>query len=169
MSDALEAWLRGPLPGVPPLLQPIAHALVQARDEIGGALRGFPDDALDARPGGVASARFHLRHVAGVLDRLTTYARGEALTDAQLARLDAEALPGTETTGALVDAVGDAVEAALAELRATDPATLTEPRGVGRERVPSTVMGLLVHAAEHTTRHTGQLLVTAAWVRAAYP
>ena len=157
-----EAWLRGPLPGVPPLLQPVAHAIVQARDEVAAALAPFPDARLWDRPAGVASVGFHLQHLAGVLDRLLTYARGEALSDRQLDALRAEGTPDPGLTAdGLAAAFARQVDAALAQLRATDPATLTHARGVGRQQVPSTVIGLLVHAAEHTTRHTGQLLVTA--------
>ena len=161
MSD-LEAWLRGPLPAVPPFLQPVAHALVQAREEVAAALAAFPDARLWDRPAGVASVGFHLQHLAGVLDRLLTYARGEALDDRQRAALDREGEPEASlTTDALVAAVEAHVEAALVQIRATDEATLLDVRGVGRAQIPSTVLGLLVHAAEHTTRHVGQLLVTA--------
>lgn len=160
--DQREAWLRGPVPGVPALLQPVAHALVQAREEVRALAADLPDAVLWARPAGVASAGFHLQHLAGVLDRLLTYARGEALSAVQLAHLAAEGTPPTEPGGSagLVAAFEAQVESALAQLRATDPATLTDPRRVGRAGLPSTVLGLLVHAAEHTTRHLGQLLVT---------
>jgi len=171
MSDPqnLEVWLRGPLPGVPPLLQPVGHALLQVREELAAALHDFPAELLNERPAGVASVGFHLQHLAGVLDRLLTYARAEALTAAQLAIFEAEELPLalTPTTVAeLVQRFSAHVEAALAQLRRTDGTCLTEPRGVGRAQVPSTLIGLLVHAAEHTTRHLGQLLVTARMVRA---
>ena len=167
MSEALEVWLRGPLPDVPPVLQPVAHALLQAREEVAAILEGLDDDALWARPAGVASAGFHLRHLAGVLDRLTTYARGESLSKAQLATLAAEDLPDhTCTAAGLAAGFGAAVERAVAQLRDTDPATVLEVRGVGRAGLPSTVLGVLVHAAEHTTRHVGQLLVTVRVVRA---
>lgn len=43
----------------------------------------------------------------------------------------------------------------------TNEHSLLEPRSVGRAQLPSTLLGLLVHAAEHTQRHVGQLLVTA--------
>lgn len=163
----LEAWQRGPLPGVPPLLQPVAHALVQAREEVRAAVTDFPDARLWARPAGVASVGFHLRHLAGVVDRLFTYARGEPLDDAQRAALVREGSPDDDVRAlALVDAFDAQVERALAQLRATDERTLTEPREVGRARLPSTVLGLLVHAAEHASRHVGQLLVTARVVRA---
>ncbi|MDT0630224.1 DinB family protein [Rubrivirga litoralis] len=163
----LEPWLRGPLPGVPDLLQPVAHALVQAREEVPEYAADVGGAALWARPAGRASVGFHLQHLAGVLDRLLTYARGEALTEAQLAALAAEGKPRPAlTTGGLVGAFEDAVDRALAQLRATNPATLLDARAVGRDRIPSTVLGLLVHAAEHTQRHVGQLLVTAAVVTA---
>jgi len=164
---SLEVWLRGPLPGVPPLLQPVAHALLQAREELAAALCDFPPALLNERPAGVASVGFHLQHLAGVLDRLLTYARAEALTAEQLAAFAAEDPPLvlTPTTVAeLVQRFGTRVDAALAQLRTTDEATLTAVRGVGRAQVPSTLLGLLVHAAEHTTRHLGQVLVTARWV-----
>ncbi len=162
-----EPWLRGPMEGVPPLLQPLAHALQQAREDARGAAAGLPAELLWARPAGVASVGFHLRHVAGVLDRLLTYARGEALTRGQLAYLAAEGSAGEPDAGALLDALDAAVDRATAQLRATDERTLTEPRAVGRAALPSTVAGLLTHAAEHAQRHVGQLLVTARVARAA--
>ncbi|KAA9332066.1 DinB family protein [Hymenobacter busanensis] len=166
-----EVWLRGPLPEVPPLLQPVAHALLQAREELGAALHDFPADLLWQRPAGVASVGFHLQHLTGVLDRLLTYARAETLTPAQLAYLAAEGKPTAPptSTAALVRAFETQVEQALAQLRATDEATLPNWRGVGRAQLPSTVLGLLTHAAEHTMRHLGQLLVTARVVQTAPP
>ena len=170
MDSALEAWLRGPLPGVPPLLQPVAHALVQAREEVDAAVADLPEAALWDRPAGAASVGFHLQHLAGVLDRLLTYARGEALTDAQLAALRAEGQPADAlTASALTQSFSEAVDRALVQIRATDESTLLDPRGVGREQIPSTHIGLLVHAAEHTTRHVGQLIVTARVVSAEPP
>lgn len=160
MAEALEVWLRGPLDDTPPLLQPVAHALLQAREEVAALLAGFPDARLWERPAGVASVGFHLQHLSGVLDRLTTYARGEALSEVQLRALAREG-SGEASVTELVAAFDAQVERTLVQLRATDEATLLEPRGVGRAQLPSTVIGLWVHAAEHTTRHVGQLLVTA--------
>ncbi|CAN5896740.1 hypothetical protein BH24BAC1_BH24BAC1_31250 [soil metagenome] len=157
-----EVWLRGPLPGLPPLLQPVAHTLLQAREEVHALMQDFPDGLLWERPAGVASPGFHLQHLTGVLDRLFTYARGEALTAEQLAALKAEGKPADSKPRVpeLVQAFHEQVDRALAQLKATDEETLTEFRGVGRAQLPSTVLGLLVHATEHTTRHLGQLLVT---------
>ncbi|MDB5268544.1 MAG: metal-dependent hydrolase [Hymenobacter sp.] len=166
--ETREVWLRGPLPEIPPLLQPVAHALLQAREELNAAMPNFPPTLLNERPGGVASVGFHLQHLAGVLDRTFTYARAEALSESQQAALAAENLPLTieaDTVQKLVQRFSAQVDSALAQLRSTDEATLTEARGVGRAQLPSTVIGLMVHAAEHTTRHLGQLLVTAKWVR----
>ena len=161
MADTLpEVWLRGPVPGVPDLLQPVAHALLQASEEVDVLLDGFPESRLWTRPAGVASVGFHLQHLTGVLDRLFTYARGEALTSAQLSALAAEGKPPGQVPD-LVQAFHEQVERALDQLRATKEDVLTQPRGVGRAGLPSTVLGLFVHAAEHTQRHIGQLLVTA--------
>jgi uncharacterized damage-inducible protein DinB len=157
-----EVWLRGPLPEVPPLLQPVAHALLQAREEVVDYLAGFPAEKLAERPLGLASVGFHLRHLTGVLDRTFTYARGEALSEVQLAYLAAEGQPPTHpgAVAELVQAFHTQVDRAISQLKVTPEATLPEWRGVGRAQLPSTVIGLLVHAAEHTTRHIGQLLVT---------
>jgi uncharacterized damage-inducible protein DinB len=166
MTKRPEVWLRGPVEGVPALLQPVAHALLQAREEVEPALATLSADRLWERPADVASVGFHLRHLTGVVDRLFTYARGETLSDAQRVALAGEAEAGDVGVAELVAAFSDQVDRALDQLRATDERTLTQPREVGRLRLPSTVQGLLFHAAEHTQRHVGQLLVTARVVSA---
>lgn len=122
----------------------------------------FPEALLWERPANVASVGFHLQHLTGVLDRLFTYARQEALSDEQLASLRSEGNPDETTlsTPELVAQFDQQVEKSLVYLRTIDEKTLTEPRGVGRVQLPSTVIGLLTHAAEHTMRHVGQLSVT---------
>ena len=156
----LEAWLRGPIEGVPDSLQPVAHALIQAREEARELLRDFPPDFLWTQPAGLASVGFHLQHIAGVVDRLFTYARGEALSGDQR---DALAREGSQSGNVedLLAAFDAQVDRALAQLRTTEPHTLAETRLVGRLKVPATALGLLSHAAEHTQRHVGQMLVTA--------
>jgi uncharacterized damage-inducible protein DinB len=160
--DSREVWQRGPVAGVPPLLQPVAHAILQTREDVQRSMEGFPERMLWERPAASASAGFHLKHIAGVLDRLFTYARGEPLSEAQRAALAAETAPLESETPIrdLLGAVDAQVDRALDQLRRTDEATLLEHRGVGRVQLPSTVLGLLFHAAEHTQRHVGQLLVT---------
>jgi uncharacterized damage-inducible protein DinB len=155
-----EAWLRGPIEGVPDPLQPVAHALIQARDEARDLLRDFPPELLWASPAGVASVGFHLQHMSGVVDRLFTYARGEPLSDKQRAALAQEGSPAGNVDD-LLAAFDARVDRALAQLRATQPHALIETRLVGRKQLPATMLGLLFHAAEHTQRHLGQMLVTA--------
>lgn len=162
-----EAWQRGPIDGVPPLLMPAAHAFTQVREELAGVIAGLDEARLWARPGGAASVGFHLRHIASATGRLLAYARGESLTPEQLrAAGDEQAPPGPgESAAALLDAAREALGRALAELRATDASTLLEPRTVGRRKLPSNVLGLLFHAAEHAQRHCGQAATTARIVR----
>jgi uncharacterized damage-inducible protein DinB len=164
-------WLRGPVPAVPALLQPVAHALLQCREELSATVAGLTPEQIWARPSGAASAGFHARHAAASLDRLFTYARGERLTSAQLAALAAEADAdlSPNVAAALVAAFDEAVARALDQLRSTSEATLLEPRGVGRAQLPSTVLGLLFHAAEHTQRHVGQLVTTVKLLPALLP
>lgn len=165
MSNAAqpEVWLRGPVAGLPSLLQPVAHALLQAREELESLLHDFPHQLLWEKPVGVASVGFHLQHLTGVLDRLFTYAEGNKLSQEQLDALKAEGHPGENrfTTNELLAIFYTQVEVSLARLKRMDEKMLFEARGVGRAQLPSTVLGLLFHAAEHTMRHTGQLLVTA--------
>ncbi|HEY0271709.1 MAG TPA: DinB family protein [Chitinophaga sp.] len=158
-----EYWMRGPVAGIPGLLQPVAHALLQAREEVNALMAGLPQDLLWKKPAGLASPGFHLQHLRGVLDRLCTYARGEMLSPAQLEALDLE---GKEEPSlhvrVLLENFNRQVDLTLAQLGETDTATLEDFRGIGRRQLPGTVIGLLFHAAEHTMRHTGQLLVTVA-------
>jgi len=157
-----EVWLRGPLENVPALLQPVAHALLQAGEEISELMSGFPEGLLWEKPAGLASPGFHLQHLSGVLDRLFTYARGEQLSAQQLDALKGEGqAPGYEyNTGTQVGMFKKQVDYCIIQLQTTNESALTGSRVVGRAKLPSTLIGLYVHAAEHTMRHTGQLLVT---------
>ncbi|MBG9374867.1 DinB family protein [Panacibacter sp. DH6] len=160
-EKSTEYWLRGPVADIPALLQPVAHALLQARAEVNEMMTGFDAGLLFSSIAGMASPAFHLLHLAGVLDRLFTYARGEQLTEKQLDYLNAETNPDKNiVSNTLLANFNMQVNLALEQLKHTDASTLTAVRAVGRKHVPSTVIGLLVHAAEHTMRHTGQLLVT---------
>jgi hypothetical protein len=157
-----EVWLRGPLNDIPALLQPVAHALLQAQEELNALMRDFPDYLLFKNVAGMASPGFHLQHLTGVLDRLFTYARGGSLTAQQLQYLSAEGKPTIKayTATNLVTAFDIQVGKAISQLREVDEATLKDHTGVGRAQLPSTVIGLYVHSAEHTMRHLGQLIVT---------
>jgi len=151
---------------VPAALQPVAHILLQVRESVTELVANLTEPEWNARPAGVASAAFHVRHITGVIDRLFTYARGEALSAEQFTALRAEGEPlTTADIPRVLDALGARVGAALAELRTVDSATLGDFRAVGRAKLPSTVIGCLVHGAEHAMRHVGQLSVTTRIVR----
>jgi hypothetical protein len=157
-----EVWLQGPLPNMPALLQPVAHALLQAREEIKELMEDFPDGLLWEKPAGMASPAFHMQHLSGVLDRLFTYARAESLNEDQLKHLANEGKQPADGISCeeLVLQFNNQVDKAFAQLQQVDEETLTHLRGVGRAQVPSTVIGLYTHSAEHTMRHLGQLIVT---------
>ena len=156
------------MPGVPALLQPAAHALQMSIEDCEAAAGPLTTEDLWLSPGGVASVGFHLRHLAGSTDRLLTYARGAALDAGQRTALAAESTVGDPRPSAaqLLSAWRAGVESAIAQLAATPETTLTDHREVGRGKLPSTVLGLLFHAAEHASRHTGQVVTTARIVRA---
>lgn len=162
-----EWWQRGPIDGVPAVLQPVAHILLQVRESVDELVDGLTEEQWNARPGGVASAAFHVRHIPGVIDRLFTYARGQSLSDEQFAALRREGEPMrlADVPNAM-DTLHARVDAAVAELRTIDVSTLGDFRPVGRSKLPSTVIGCLVHGAEHSMRHVGQLVVTTRVVKA---
>lgn len=153
-----EFWLRGPVSGIPPFLQPAAHALLQSREELKKYTVDFPDRLLWEKPAGCASVGFHIRHITGVLDRMLTYAQGRSLSEAQFDYLKQEAIPDiTVSVSDLMEEFNHKVEEALLFFEHLPESELTLPRTVGRKKLPSTVIGLLFHAAEHSQRHIGQL------------
>ncbi|HXE57963.1 MAG TPA: DinB family protein [Gemmatimonadales bacterium] len=162
-----EAWLRGPIPGIDPRLMPAAHALIQAAEDLERAALGLTPAELWRTPAGAASVGFHLKHIAGSITRLLAYARGERLTPEQLQAIALEREPGDPPSGApeLVRRARESIDRAIDALRHTDPATLFDARAIGRQALPTNVLGLLFHLAEHTQRHTGQVITTAKIVR----
>ena len=164
-----DAWLRGPIDGVPTILLPAAHAFVGAAEDVAGAASDLPAESLWLRPGGAASAGFHLRHLVGSTGRLLTYARGETLTEEQKAFRVREGEPGSETVEALVDAVRGALGNAVEYLRSVPADRLLDAREVGLERLPTTMLGAIFHAAEHAQRHAGQFVTTVKVLRAEGP
>ena len=156
-------WLEGPVPGIVPDLQPAAHQLLDARADLQRVVSPLPEPLIWERPGGAASIGYHLLHAAGSVDRLLTYAAGRPLSDAQYAALDAEKNPAAlgRTGPELLAGIVAAIDRALDVLKHTRADELDMPRGVGRKQLPSNVRGLLFHVAEHTQRHTGQVVTTA--------
>jgi uncharacterized damage-inducible protein DinB len=161
-----EFWLRGPVEGVDPALMPAAHALLQTMEDAERAAAGLTIDQVWHSPGGAPSIGFHLMHLSGATDRLLTYARGERLDDAQKAALRAENEPPRKDAATLLTELRATIDAALAQIRATPAASIQDARTVGRAALPTTVLGLIFHAAEHSQRHAGQIVTTARIIRA---
>jgi uncharacterized damage-inducible protein DinB len=163
LPEALpEAWLRGPIEGVDPLVAPVLFTFRQAREDLSPYTAGLTTAQLWARPHGFGSVGFHIRHIAGSTERLTSYLEERRLTPEQLADLESEHEPGMDCER-LLAYLDRSLHEAEAIVRRINPATLAAPRFVGRKRLPTTVIGLLTHIAEHTQRHIGQAISAAKW------
>lgn len=160
MEKEPEPWLRGTHRDLPPVVRAVVHALELAREDGERWCGALTEEQMHARPAGVASVTFQLRHLVRSLDRLLTYAEGKPLDAEQLAALKTEMTPG-ETRESVMDEFRRGIEAALARVRGFAGADLEEARSVGRKQLPTTVGGLLVHCADHTQRHVGQMVTTA--------
>jgi uncharacterized damage-inducible protein DinB len=147
------------------LTAPVLYAFQQAREDIAKYTDGLTAEQIWATPYGLGSVGFHVRHIARSTDRLMTYLEGEQLSESQLAALETEAAPGATLEELLAELDSNLLRAE-AIVHALDPATLADPREVGRKRLPTTVIGLLTHIAEHTQRHVGQAVSAAKLVRA---
>ena len=137
-----------------------------AREDLAQWTEGLTSAQLWATPHGFGSVGFHLRHIAGTTDRLMTYLQGQQLSETQLAFLKTEKEPGASRE-MLLAGLDVAFDKAEAVVRSLHPAQLAEPRAAGRKQLPTTVIGLLVHIAEHTQRHVGQAISAAKWAKAA--
>jgi len=143
---------------VHPLLAPMLFSFQQAREDLALHTQGLSPQQIWSAPPELAPLGFHLRHIAGSLDRLATYLDGRQLTAAQLAALQAELEPGASREE-LLEAIDVVLTRVGEQVRAIDVNRLTEARAVGRRQLPTTVIGLLVHIAEHTQRHAGQAII----------
>ncbi len=159
-----EAWMRGPRPGVHPLVAPVLFSFEQAAEDLKLHATGLTPDQVWARPFGLVSLGFHLRHIAGSIDRLTAYLAARELSPGQLLGLSQEAALGTNCE-TLLREVDDSIARSAEVIRLIDVSTLADWRGVGRRQLPTTVIGMLVHIAEHTQRHVGQAIAAAQLAR----
>ena len=147
-----------------PLIAPILYSFEQAYEDLAKYTEGLSTEQIWARPHGFGAVGFHLRHIAGSVGRLMTYVEGRQLSDGQMADIKTQHEPGA-TREDLLAAMRASFDHAGAVVRAIDPGTLAEPREVGRKRLPTTVIGLLTHIAEHTQRHVGQAISAAKLAR----
>jgi uncharacterized damage-inducible protein DinB len=155
-----EAWLRGPIEGVDPLIAPVLFAFQQAREDLSRYTGRLNTAELWARPHGFGSVGFHIRHIAGSTERLISYLEERPLTPEQLAAIEREHDPGMGRDQ-LLAGLDRSLRDAEAIVRHIDRSSLAAPRYVGRKRLPTTVIGLLTHLAEHTQRHVGQAIAAA--------
>ena len=160
----VEPWLRGTLTEIDALRRQVLHALELAAEDVASWCAVLPGHEMEWKPSGLPSVGFQLRHMARSLDRLMTYAEGQQLSAAQLSALQTEADPASRDATLLEFA--EAIELATVRVRRVDPGSYEAVRGVGRQALPTTVGGLLIHCAEHTQRHVGQAITTAKIVMA---
>ena len=159
-----EPWLREIDLGVHPALAQPIFALEQVLEDLEHHTAGLTDAQVWIAPHGLTPLGFHLRHIAGSTDRLTTYLRGDQLSEAQLAQLKQEMTSGP-TRDLLLTGVTAAIRNAQAAIRTLDPGKLGEPRFIGRKRIRTTAIGLAIHVGEHAQRHTGQAITTCQVIR----
>jgi uncharacterized damage-inducible protein DinB len=155
-----EPWLRGTLAEVPSVHRAVLHALELAGEDLQRWCGQLSDEQLNQRPAEIAPVAFHLRHISRSLDRLLTYAEGGSLNEKQLAALKSELSPGAMRRELFAE-LSAALASSATRIRRFSDGDLEVSRTVGRDNLPTTLGGLLVHIAEHTQRHVGQAITTA--------
>jgi len=159
-ANSVEPWLRGTLAEVGAVHRAVLHALELAEEDIAKWCGELSDAELNERPMGLPPVAFQLRHIARSLDRLLSYAEGAQLADEQIAALKSEMDLGATQEGLFAE-FGEAMRTSARRVRDLAAVDFDEPRGVGKKQLPTSVGGLLVHAADHTQRHVGQAITTA--------
>ncbi len=159
-----EPWLRGPIAGVHPLVMPVFFSYAQVREDLQKHTADLPDHQIWKSLAG-NSLGFQLKHIAGSVDRITTYLLGRELTAAQLDFLKWELRPPPGTLSELLALVEQNLDKSQNQLHTLRPQSLYHPRTVGRRALPTTVIGLIVHLADHTQRHLGQAITIAKLLR----
>lgn len=152
--------MRGTFTDVPPVQRAVLHAFELTVEDIERWCSQLSDEQLNARPHGLPSVAFHIRHIVGSTDRLLSYAEGKQISAAQLEFLKSE-MDSHSTREELLASFREALQGYAARVRTFSPEQYAEPRGIGRKQLPTTIAGLLVHVAEHTMRHVGQAITTA--------
>jgi uncharacterized damage-inducible protein DinB len=158
--NAVEPWMRGTHTNVSAVGRAVIHALELAIEDIARWTAGLTDAEVHAKPLGLPSISFHLKHIARSVDRILTYAEGGQLTTEQLAALKTE-FEGNEPLAEIMVELKASFENADERVRTLAKADLETPRGVGRKKLPTSVGGALIHVADHTQRHVGQVVTTA--------
>jgi uncharacterized damage-inducible protein DinB len=165
MSTQPEPWLRGTYSELPAVLRAILHAFDLAREDAVHWADDLSYAELHASPSGLTPIAFHMRHIVRALDRMLTYAEGRELNSEQLIALKTELDPAVSREEIIAE-FHQGLDRAAERVRAFAGADFEEPRAVGKKQLPTSVGGLLVHLADHTQRHTGQIVTTAKLIKA---
>jgi len=168
-----EPWLRGTHTDVPAAGRAVLHALELAFEDLTKWTEGLTDAEVHAELPTLPSLAFLLRHIAGSVDRILTYAEGGQLGVEQLAVLRNEQSRSEEgseaiqeSLAALLAAVEVSFSNAADRIRTLAARDLETPRFVGRKQLPTSLGGALIHVADHTQRHVGQVITTAKVLKA---
>lgn len=162
---SVEPWMRGTHAEVPAVGRAVLHALDLALEDLTQWTNGLSDAEIHTQPLGLPSVAFHLRHIARSVDRLLTYAEGNQLSPEQAMNLKAEQ-NGEESLAALLSEVRASFHDASERVRLMANCDFDTPRGVGRKLLPTTIGGAIIHVADHTQRHVGQVITTAKVIKA---
>ena len=165
----MEPWLTGKLNDVSPLLAAILYSFEQAREDLRRWTEGLSEEQVWRRTGEIGSVGFHIRHIAGSVDRLITYADGRQLDESQLVELKSEQNNGGLSRDELLALLDEKLSKADTVVRGIDPSSFSTVREIGRKRTPVPLGVLLVHISEHTQRHVGAAIVTSKVVRGPAP
>jgi hypothetical protein len=152
--------MRGDLMELDPLQASVLYSFRHAREDVAKWLERIPEDRLWTGFGAIASAGFQVRHIAGSVDRLITYASGRQLSEEQMDELRKEERTPGGSREDLLRLLDERLTNAESVVRSLDPGTYREVRELGRKRIPVPLGTLLVHIAEHTQRHVGELIIT---------
>lgn len=161
----IEPWLRRTHTELSAVLRAVLHAFELAQEDVHKWTAGLSEAELHASPSGLTPIAFHLRHIPGALDRLLTYAEDHQLSPEQSTAMKAESEPGG-LREELFATFNSGLAAAAQRVRAFAAADFNQPRAIGRKQLPASLGGLLVHLADHTQRHTGQIVTTAKLLKA---
>jgi len=164
-SAYVEPWLRGTYKDVSAPGRAVVHALELALDDLAKWTSGLTAAEIHSSPLGLTPVAYHLKHIARSVDRILSYAEGKELAREQLESLKGEGV-GLETLAGLMAEVESSLKNAAGRVRALAEGDLDAPRAVGRKRLPTSVGGAMIHVADHTMRHVGQVVSTAKVLRA---
>lgn len=154
-----EPWMSGTLADLHPVVAALLYSFRHARLDLGAWTKELSTEELSLSLLGLAPVSFHIRHIAGSVDRLLTYARREQLSALQIAAIGDEAQPGLSREE-MLKLLDDSFGQAETVVRGLDSASLCKIREIGRKRIPVPLGTLLVHIAEHTQRHVGEAIIT---------